>query len=217
MTPLLTRSQKPIVPFYTSSIYSLVTFSLLFSTTYKGLIIHPSSVSIQISLFSMSQTNEISEGIFFYLLWLHRVLMINSASECIPIHFPLTKILVLKRTSFGSIISNGSTSSWLIKKFSIYQLSFPTETVAIKDIFLTNPHDCPSGVSAGQITPQCVLCKCLGLDNFPVLLRGVVILLRCDNDDMYVIRDRAWATPCHKISPLGVWPQFPVAKACLKV
>ncbi len=160
-------------------------------TTNKGLIILPSSVRIQISRFSMSQTKDISEGIFFHLQCSLSVEITNSASSWRPIHFPLTKILVFKGTSLGSIDSRFYTSSWFIKKFSIYWLSLPTETVDIKDMFFTKPQDYPSGVSAGQITPQCVLWRCLGFDSFPDLLNGVLILFKWDKVDIKVILDKA--------------------------
>lgn len=162
----------------------------------------------------MSLTRDISDGMFFLLRCSLRVWITYSASLWSPIHFPLTKILVFWGTSLGSTDSRFCTSSWLIKKFSIYLLSLPTETVEIKDMFFTSPQDCPSGVSAGHMIPQWVLCRCLGFESFPDLLKGVLILLRWERVDMKVIRERAWDTPCLIMSPLGLTPQLPVAKAC---
>lgn len=39
----------------------------------------------------------------------------------------------------------------------------PTLMYAMRARFLTRPTACPSGVSAGQMNPQCVLCSCRGL------------------------------------------------------
>ncbi len=55
---------------------------------------------------------------------------------------------------------------------------FPTEIKASKAMFFTRPQDWPSGVSAGQMIPQCVLWSYLGLAIFPVFFRGVLILRR---------------------------------------
>lgn len=39
----------------------------------------------------------------------------------------------------------------------------PTLMYAMRARFFTRPTACPSGVSAGQMNPQCVLCSCRGL------------------------------------------------------
>lgn len=46
--------------------------------------------------------------------------------------------------------------------------------------FLTTPIFCPSGVSAGQKKPKCVLCKSLNLTDFDELLMGYDTRLKCD-------------------------------------
>lgn len=58
---------------------------------------------------------------------------------------------------FGLTISNLSTLNMSNKNYSINVASLPTDIMAIKLMFFTNPHDYPSGVSDGQIIPQCVL------------------------------------------------------------
>lgn len=42
------------------------------------------------------------------------------------------------------------------------------------------PHAHTSGVSAGQIIPQSVLCSCLGLASLPSLPIGLLSRLRCE-------------------------------------
>ena len=52
-----------------------------------------------------------------------------------------------------------------------------------------------SGVSAGHIIPQSVLCSCLGLANLPSLPIGEFSLLKCDNVDANVSLFNTWDTP----------------------
>eukprot|EP00729_Bicosta_minor_P016207 gene16207-22381_t len=49
----------------------------------------------------------------------------------------------------------------------MYHQECDLETYAINARFLTKPTACPSGVSAGQIMPQCVLCSCRGFAILP--------------------------------------------------
>ena len=88
----------------------------------------------------------------------------------------------------------------------------PTDTNVIKDRFLTNPHDWPSGVSAGHSIPQWVLCNCLGLVILPVFSKGVFNLLRWDKYDIKVNLCKTCATPVFCTWPALFWPQLPVAK-----
>ena len=60
---------------------------------------------------------------------------------------------------------------------------------------MTNPQDWPSGVSAGQIIPQWVLCNYLGLANFPYFDKGAFNLLVCDKVEKKFSLFRTWATP----------------------
>ena len=73
--------------------------------------------------------------------------------------------------------------------------SLPTETKAIRVRFLTRPQAYPSGVSAGQTIPQCVLWSCLGFVNLPYLERGVVTRLIWDKEEAKVSLFRTYETP----------------------
>lgn len=68
-----------------------------------------------------------------------------------------------------------------------------------------------SGVSAGHIIPQSVLCSCRGLASFPSLPIGEFNRLKWDKVDAKVSLFNTWDTPA-----LAWWaffwsPQFPVA------
>lgn len=71
---------------------------------------------------------------------------------------------------------------------------------------------CTSGVSAGQIMPQCVLCSCRGLASFPSLPMGEFSLRRWDSVEAKVRRLSTWETPALVWWAFRWSPQFPVAR-----
>ncbi len=117
----------------------------------------------------------------FDRLYFKKLLIMYSGLECMPIQLPLTKIFVIAGICSKLIRSIGITPSSSKRYCSISDDPLPTVTTVMRAKFLTRPMLYPSGDSAGQTTPQCVLCRCLGLAIFPVLLNGVCILLKCDN------------------------------------
>lgn len=83
--------------------------------------------------------------------------------------------------------------------------------------FYTGIHDCTyagctSGVSAGQIMPQCVLCSCRGLASFPSRPMGEFSLRRWDSVEAKVRRLSTWETPALVWWAFRWSPQFPVAR-----
>lgn len=61
--------------------------------------------------------------------------------------------------------------SSVLTNLSTFALSAPKEIWQSKAKFLTIPIFPPSGVSAGHIIPQCVLCSCLG---FAILVEAFI-------------------------------------------
>ena len=62
-----------------------------------------------------------------------------------------------------------------------FKISSSSEAIvmnAVNAIFFTIPMACPSGVSEGQIVPNCVLCRNLGFTSFKLLSIGAFILLK---------------------------------------
>jgi hypothetical protein len=71
---------------------------------------------------------------------------------------------------------------------------------------------CPSGVSAGHIIPQSVLCSCLGFASFPSRPIGEFTRRKCDKVEAYVSRFNTCDTPARTApgaDPCA--PQLPVA------
>mmetsp|Transcript_30596 Transcript_30596/g.90860 ORF Transcript_30596/g.90860 Transcript_30596/m.90860 type:complete len:303 (+) Transcript_30596:1263-2171(+) len=132
-----------------------------------------------------------------------------------PTQAPLTK----------TFVAAGMAEGWISSRFSVAHSSRnsrmgsgaePTEMYAIRERFLTSPTACPSGVSAGQTMPQCVLCSWRGLASLPSLPIGVLSRRRCERVEAKVSRLRTCETPA-RIEPgaLFCWPQLPVARAYL--
>ena len=92
----------------------------------------------------------------------------------------------------------------------------PTDTSAINVRFFTRPQEEPSGVSAGQIIPQCELCSCLGLVILPCFERGVVRRRIWDSEDANVSRLRTYDTPCFVTLLFLSLAQLPVEMALLR-
>ena len=128
--------------------------------------------------------------------------------SCTPTQLPLQKILLFELNFVQSTSTRFSISfySKYSKMSSCWQ---PTETTASNERFLTNPQDCPSGVSAGHSIPQCVLCSYLGFGNFPVLANGAFSLLQCERVEKKFYRFSTYATPVFLFS--WGFDQFPVA------
>ena len=55
------------------------------------------------------------------------------------------------------------------------------EILVLNAIFLTNPTELPSGVSAGHIIPICELSNLRGCTSLPFFSIAVLIRLKCDN------------------------------------
>ena len=183
----------------------------------RGLWTLPESVKNLTSLFEISRTIEISLGISRVRLSSFMHLTRSSALLWVPTHLPLTKIFTHfpSPTDYWLTTLNGSTpkssridTSWVAVD--------PTETNAINARFFTNPHAAPSGVSDGQIIPQCVLWSYLGFASLPVFAIGVLSLRRWEIDDIKVSLFNTWATPVLIVSPFLSLPQFPVARAVFK-
>jgi hypothetical protein len=131
-----------------------------------------------------------------------------------PIHSPFTNTLVAVHTSDGRISSSDSTlnSSQNCFTGSADEL---TDTYAISARFFTRPHAPPSGVSAGQTMPHCVLCSWRGLASLPSRPIGALRRRRCESIDEYVRRLSTCATPVLTPAP-PCMPQLPVASEYLR-
>lgn len=159
-----------------------------------------------------SQTIEISFVKIWRLLQLAFILSTSSlASQWIPIQDPFTKTLVPFWMSSGEMSQRDSTLS-LSNSSTRSSEGEPTDTNVIRERFLTRPHAWPSGVSAGQTIPQCVLCSYQGFVSFPDFANGVFSLLRWERVEANVSRLTTWETPFFAGSPCLFLPQFPVAK-----
>ena len=92
----------------------------------------------------------------------------------------------------------------------------PPEMYAISARFLTRPTACPSGVSAGHTSPQCVLCSWRGFASLPSRPTGVFMRRRCESDEAKVSRLSTCETPA-RTEPGADFccPQLPVASAYL--
>ena len=134
-----------------------------------------------------------------------------------PIQLPLTKTLVIAGLHKSSVVNY--SNSWTPQSWSLWIMSvelLPTETRAIKVKFLTNPQADPSGVSAGQIMPQCELWSYLGLVSLPCLDKGVVRRRMCDSDEAKVSLLKTCDTPVLIALFCLSFCQFPVDKAPLR-
>lgn len=89
-----------------------------------------------------------------------------------------------------------------------------TDICAMRVKFLTSPHDYPSGVSAGHIIPQWVLCSYRGRVNFPCFCNGVFSRRRWDSEEANVTRFSTWETPVLPVLPV-LSVQLPVAREYL--
>jgi len=110
-----------------------------------------------------------------------------------------------------------SRLSRVLTNLSTLALSAPREIWHSKAKFLTIPIFPPSGVSAGQIIPQWVLCSCLGLAILVEAFIGALTRLRwLKVAKREVSLLRTYDTPYLAISPVLVLPQLPVASAFLR-
>mmetsp|Transcript_28574 Transcript_28574/g.54589 ORF Transcript_28574/g.54589 Transcript_28574/m.54589 type:complete len:208 (-) Transcript_28574:1371-1994(-) len=134
----------------------------------------------------------------------------SSGSRWMPTQQPLTKILVAEGMTEGEISS----------RFSVFHSSRnsrmgaegdPTEMYAISARFFTRPHAWPSGVSAGQIMPQWLLCSWRGLASLPSRPMGELRRRRCESVEAKVRRLSTCDTPA-RMPCLPCWPQLPVAR-----
>lgn len=92
----------------------------------------------------------------------------------------------------------------------------PTEMYAIRAKFFTNPTAWPSGVSAGHIIPQWVLCSCRGRASLPSRPMGELRRRRWDKVDANVSLLSTCDTPARLWWAFFWSPQFPVAKEYLR-
>ena len=100
-------------------------------------------------------------------------------------------------------------------KGNVLQLQAPTP------FYITPLNICTSitntsGVSAGQIIPQSVLCSCRGRASLPSRPMGELSLRRCDSVEAKVSRLSTWETPALVWWALRWSPQFPVAREYLR-
>ena len=98
---------------------------------------------------------------------------------------------------------------WRENFFQRWKFSWRTKNIVVNILILT------SGVSAGQIIPQWVLCNCRGRANLPSLPMGEFSRRKWESVDANVNRFNTWDTPA-----LAWWaffwsPQFPVANEYL--
>ena len=91
----------------------------------------------------------------------------------------------------------------------------PTEMYAINAKFFTKPTAWPSGVSAGHIIPQWVLCNWRGRASLPSLPMGEFRRRKWDKVDANVSLLRTCDTPARLWWAFFWSPQFPVAKEYL--
>ena len=91
----------------------------------------------------------------------------------------------------------------------------PTEMYAINAKFFTKPTAWPSGVSAGHIIPQWVLCSWRGRASLPSLPMGEFRRRKWDKVDANVSLLRTCDTPARLWWAFFWSPQFPVAKEYL--
>jgi hypothetical protein len=68
----------------------------------------------------------------------------------------------------------------------------------------TRPHACPSGVSAGQMMPHCVLCSCRGFASLPSRPTGELMRRRCDRVDAYASLFSTCAQEHHRVLETAV-------------
>lgn len=109
-----------------------------------------------------------------------------------------------------SLASNGSGSSML---HHLYKRLQPMEWITSDVIY--NKECRTSGVSAGQIIPQWVLCNWRGLASFPSRPMGEFSLRRWESVEAKVRRLSTWETPALVWWAFRWSPQFPVAKEYL--
>mmetsp|Transcript_70068 Transcript_70068/g.222090 ORF Transcript_70068/g.222090 Transcript_70068/m.222090 type:complete len:218 (-) Transcript_70068:405-1058(-) len=136
-----------------------------------------------------------------------------SGSRCTPTHCPLRKIFVACGITAGEISVRFSMvhSS---RNSRMGALALPTEMYAMSARFFTSPTACPSGVSAGQIIPQCELWSWRGFASLPSRPMGEFRRRRCDRVDAYARRFSTCDTPAR--SPcVPCSPQLPVASEYL--
>ena len=91
----------------------------------------------------------------------------------------------------------------------------PTEMYAINAKFFTKPTAWPSGVSAGHIIPQWVLCSWRGRASLPSLPMGEFRRRKWDKVEANVSLLRTCDTPARLWWAFFWSPQFPVAKEYL--
>mmetsp|Transcript_9535 Transcript_9535/g.24257 ORF Transcript_9535/g.24257 Transcript_9535/m.24257 type:complete len:261 (+) Transcript_9535:1108-1890(+) len=104
------------------------------------------------------------------------------ASRLMPCHTPLTKILVELAITLGLISSSISVVHSSRKSMS-GPLGEPTEMTHMSARFLTSPHACPSGVSAGHTMPHWLLCSCRGLASLPSRPMGELARRRWEREE----------------------------------
>mmetsp|Transcript_15206 Transcript_15206/g.47459 ORF Transcript_15206/g.47459 Transcript_15206/m.47459 type:complete len:227 (-) Transcript_15206:1191-1871(-) len=139
-----------------------------------------------------------------------------TGSRCTPIQSPFTKTLVDLTMLAGSSSSSDSIAD-SSRNNRTFSDDSATDTYAISARFLTRPHACPSGVSAGHTMPQWELCSWRGLASFPSRPIGVFVRRRWDSDEANVRRDNTCDTPVFTpTDPSFCIPQFPVARAYLR-
>ncbi len=169
----------------------------------------------------MSLTIETSSEILLPSLAFFKVEMIFYGSAANPIQLPLNMIFVFSFISSIFEFRLNSSQPILNKMFLIWSFMVycrPIVTLAISAKFFTIPIFCPSGVSDGQIIPKWVLCKRRGLADFELDWIGATTLLKCDNVAKKLVSLLSTcATPDLMTSPVNDLPQFPVARAALKV
>ena len=174
------------------------------------------SVQNLISRFEKSLTIEISLFISLSLLRFWKSVNSRYASLVRPIQLPLTNTLVIRLSQRSSVVSY--SNSCTPQSYNLWMISVelePTDTSAIKVRFLTSPQALPSGVSAGQIIPQCELCSWRGLVSLPCFESGVVSLRICESDEAKVNRLSTYETPVLRTLFCLSLPQLPVDRADL--
>ena len=129
-----------------------------------------------------------------------------------PIQLPLIIIFTLLYKSF--VLPLNSSNDWLNGSIISYNGNKSDVIVmcAKYERFFTTPTLWPSGLSAGQINPHCVLCNFLGGINLPLLSIGVLILRKWLKLEIYVNLFRTWATPTLLLL-ICLIPKSPVANA----
>mmetsp|Transcript_38487 Transcript_38487/g.101524 ORF Transcript_38487/g.101524 Transcript_38487/m.101524 type:complete len:272 (-) Transcript_38487:1326-2141(-) len=177
----------------------------------------PASEKRRSSRFWMSRTIDTSAEIPSTALRIARsVLTSLSGSWWMPTHAPLTKTLVAVGIWLGCTSSRFSVDH-SSRNSSTGSDGEPTEMYAISARFLTSPTACPSGVSAGQTRPQCVLCSWRGFASLPSRPTGVFMRRRCESAEVNVSRLSTCDTPA-RTEPGADFccPQLPVAMAYLR-